>query len=104
ETLSTRLAARQNPTVGEALEAASDEYDQAIALNADRPEAHLRLARRYFAKNDAEDGREQLALALALDPAFVPAAINLADFYRARGQIERAEPVLRQTLRRAPDS
>src|SRR5699024_417501 len=42
--------------------------------------------------------------ALQLDPAFVPAAVNLADFYRAQGQDQNAEKVLRRTLQRAPDA
>ena len=40
--------------------------------------------------------------AIALDPTFVPAYVNLADLYRARGVDSEAESVLRAGIARAP--
>jgi tetratricopeptide (TPR) repeat protein len=44
----------------------------------------------------------ELRRALAIDPAFVPASVNLADLYRAAGDESQAESVLRSALQRSP--
>lgn len=80
------------------------EYRQALALNADRPEAHVSLARLHADLGDPEAARRALEGALRLAPAFVPAAVNLADFHRAEKQDERAAEVLRQALRHSPEA
>ena len=92
------------PALAKMLEQTLDEYRQALALNVDRPEAHLSLARLHASQGDPEAARGALEKALRLDPAFVPAAVNLADFYRAVKQDERAEEVLRQALRYSPEA
>ncbi len=86
------------------LKNAIDEYLQVQALSADRPEAHLGLARFHSAQGKPASAREELEAALRLDPAFVPAAVNLAEFYRVQGQDESAGTVLRRALKRAPDA
>ena len=45
-----------------------------------------------------ERGEAELRKALAIDPTFVPAAVNLADLYRAGGDESQAESVLRSAL------
>ncbi|MDN5865736.1 MAG: tetratricopeptide repeat protein, partial [Gammaproteobacteria bacterium] len=86
-----------------ALKKASQEYLAARRLNADRPEAHLNLAAYLMRKHEFNRAQQELATALELDPAFVPAAINLADLYRASGQARKAEMALKNALVHSPD-
>jgi Flp pilus assembly protein TadD len=81
-----------------ALAHATDEYIAAQQFNADRPEAHGNLGMLYAVSGQRERGEGELRTALALDPAFVPAAVNLADLYRANGAESQAESVLQQAL------
>src|SRR5208283_2434245 len=70
--------------VGAAFSRATDEYIAAQQLNADRPEAHLNLGLLYARENHLDKAEAELKTALSLDPAFAPAAVNLADLYRAQ--------------------
>lgn len=47
---------------------------------------------------------DHLKHAIAADPTFVPAYVQLADLYRARNDAAHAEEVLRQAVARSPDS
>lgn len=51
-----------------------------------------------------EEGRKHYRRALELDPSFAPAAINLAQTYRAAGDIAEARAELDRFLAREPDS
>lgn len=99
-----RSASALPPELRKSLQAGLDQYRATQALSADRPEAHLALARLHASQGDAKAALAELQTALKLDPAFVPAAVNLADFYRAQGQDQNAEKVLRRTLQRVPDA
>ncbi len=92
------------PALAKALDKTLDEYRRALALNSDRPEAHVSLARLHAGLGDPEAARRALQSALRLDPAFVPAAVNLADFHRAAKQDDQAAEVLRQALRHSPEA
>jgi len=81
-----------------------DEMRAVQRLHADRPESWLALASMDLAEGDASRARERLERALALDPAFVPAAVNLADLLRHTGEEARGEHVLRAALARTPGS
>lgn len=80
-----------------------DELLAAERLAADRPEAHVNLARLHLARADPAAAEATLRTALRLDPAFVPALINLADLSRASGQGD-AEGLLRQAMTLAPNA
>lgn len=71
-------------------------------LNSDRPEAHLSLASLHTKRQAFDRAEAELQRALAIDPGFVPAAVNLADLYRSLGRDADAEPTLRTALARAP--
>ena len=86
-----------------ALRRSIDEYIAAQELNADRPEAHLNIALLLTRQKDFTGAQRQLGEALALDPAFTPAAINLADLYRQLGRDNEGERVLREAIAGSPD-
>lgn len=73
------------------------EYRQAQAFNADRAEAHLNLGTLEARLGNAEAAEAAYRTVIRLQPAFVPAYINLADLYRQQGH----EPQTTQTLREA---
>jgi len=81
-----------------ALARAIDEYIAAQQFNADRPEAHLNLALLFAKELELGKAEAQLKIALSLDPSFVPAAVNLADLYRASGREGEAERALRNAI------
>jgi Flp pilus assembly protein TadD len=79
-----------------------EEYVAAQRFNADRPEAHSNLGALYAEQGDAAQAQAAFRQALAIDPAFVPAAVNLADLYRSRGDEANADATLRAALKRDP--
>lgn len=82
---------------------ATDEYVAAQELNADRPEAHMNLGVLFARQGKSELAEAELKTALSLDPAFAPAAVNLADLYRELGRNADGEAVLRSALERLPN-
>jgi len=92
-----------SPTRG-ALEKATAEFVATQELNGDRPEAHLGLATLYASQQGFERAEAELERALSIDPAFVPASVNLADLYRTVGRDAAAEPILRDALARTPEN
>jgi len=90
----------------EARARATAEFVAAQELNGDQPEAHLNLSVLLATEEPASLQRAEAELrrALAIDAAFAPAAVNLADLYRAVGRAADGERVVREALRRAPDS
>jgi tetratricopeptide (TPR) repeat protein len=87
-----------------ALERATAEFVAAQELSGDRPEAHLNLAIWCAKQGSLERAESELRRALAIDPAFIPASVNLADLYRAGGRDQAGEAVLVEALARAPKS
>jgi predicted CXXCH cytochrome family protein len=85
------------------LERATAELIAAQTLNADRPEAHLALARLATSRQRYAEAETELKRALAIDSGFVPAVVNLVDLYRAMERDAAGEPVLREALQRMPD-
>jgi predicted CXXCH cytochrome family protein len=89
--------------IAAALSDASSEYLDAQSLNADRPEAHLNVALFYTREGKFPAAESELKTAIALDPSFVPASVNLADLYRQLGRDDEGEAILRQALQQMPD-
>ncbi|HET9700822.1 MAG TPA: tetratricopeptide repeat protein, partial [Burkholderiales bacterium] len=95
-----RLAAADRGTFDKALA----EYVAAQRFNADRPEAHAALGNLHASRGKPGEAEAAYGRALALDPTFVPASLNLADLQRATGDEDAAEQTLRAALARTPDS
>lgn len=87
-----------------AFETALAEWRAAQQFNAERPEAWTSLGLLSFAQGDVDGAVTALRRALALDPTFVQAAVNLADIHRATSAEAEAEKLLRETLARNPDA
>jgi Flp pilus assembly protein TadD len=81
---------------------ARDDFAAAQELNAERPEAHFDLGLLVAQEGQFDRAEAELNTALSIDPAFAPAAVNLADLYRTQGRDQDAEALLRDTLKRAP--
>ncbi|MBK7947388.1 MAG: tetratricopeptide repeat protein [Deltaproteobacteria bacterium] len=83
---------------------ASAEYVASLRRDADRPEARTQLGVFLAEGGDADGARRELEAALALEPAFEAAHVNLADLERALGRDESALAVLDAGLARLPGS
>ena len=87
-----------------AFERAASEFVETQRYNADRAEARVNLGAFYGNRGDAAKAEEEIKAAIRLEPFFIPAYVNLADLYRARGRDADGEPILRQGLKVAPKS
>jgi predicted CXXCH cytochrome family protein len=85
-----------------ALESALDEYIRAQRESADRPEGHANLGGLYQSLGRPDLAQAELEQAIAIDPSFVPAYVNLADLGRRMGDEQAAERTLRAGLTRSP--
>jgi predicted CXXCH cytochrome family protein len=86
-----------------ALKAATAEYIEARAFNADRGEGLVDLAHVAMLAGDVQHAEGNLREALDVDPTFTAAYVNLADLYRSQQRDEEAEAILREGLGAAAD-
>ena len=93
-----------SPQQREAFAAALREYVAAERFNADRPEGRANLGNLHATQGRFDEAVAAYRSALALDPGFEPAALNLADVYRGGGLEADAERTLREALARDPRS
>ncbi|MCZ6605847.1 MAG: multiheme c-type cytochrome, partial [Alphaproteobacteria bacterium] len=73
-------------------------------VNADRVEHWVNLGGFHARQGNVGAAEEAYAQALRLDPRFVPAYVNRADFYRGLGRSDEAGWLLRQGIKAVPDS
>jgi Tfp pilus assembly protein PilF/cytochrome c553 len=85
-----------------AFERAGAEYVEAQRYNADRVESRVNLGTFYANRGDAARAEAEFQAAIALDPYYVPAYVNLADLYRALGRDTDGERILRAGLEKSP--
>lgn len=67
-------------------------------FNADRPESLVNLAGLYAQRGDTLKSESLFRDAIALEPSYNPAYVNLADLYRTTGREALGEEVLKQGL------
>jgi tetratricopeptide (TPR) repeat protein len=95
-------AERLAPEQRAALDRGLAEYRRAQEINADRAEAQLNLGILAGRRREPDTAQRAYERAIALDPTFVPAYVNLADHFRALAQDERGEQLLRQGIAHVP--
>ena len=99
------VAARVTPPNRRAsLREAITEYIDAQQVNGERAEAQSNLGMLYSALGNFDRAVTAYQTAIALDPKYAPAYINLADFHRGRDDEVHAEKVLRDALDSIPDN
>jgi len=92
------------PAQQTALVKATTELVAAEMVDAERPEAHLNLGLLDLRRRQLAEAEAEYRTALRLDPAFVPAMVNLADLDRARGMDEQGAQLLRRAMSIEPDN
>ncbi len=91
-----------DPGQRQRLEPGIAEYLAVQAESADRAEGRANRALVLQYRGDAAGAERELRAALALDPSFTPARVNLADLYRATGRDDAGEQELRAGLAAYP--
>jgi tetratricopeptide (TPR) repeat protein len=86
-----------------AYERAAAEFVAAQRTNDDRPESRTNLGTYFAARGRVAAAETEMRAALALDPTFVPAYVNLADIYRAEQREPDVRRVLAEGLTAVPD-
>ena len=88
----------------ESLDKAMQEYRQALMANAERAESQTSLGDLLAQSGDPAEATKAYLKAVELDPTFMPAYANHADFLRQQGKDDVAEERLRAALEVDPQS
>ncbi len=86
------------------LDTAISEYLAAQAANAEYPWSHVNIGNLRRDLGDLAAAEHAYNQALALEPEYIPAAINLADLYRSQEKDDLVLPLLRETAAGHPDN
>ena len=92
------------PEQKEQLDPLMDEYQQALMVSADSPATQMAIASLELGRRNLVAAEKAYLQAVKIEPGFVPALINLADYYRSIGRESVVEPILKSALSVAPDS
>jgi predicted CXXCH cytochrome family protein len=85
------------------LDRALDEYVAVQRFNSDQPSAWVNLGDVYGARGEAHQAEESYRTAIELDPAWVPAYVNYADWLRRNGRDSDGEKILLAGLEHRPN-
>lgn len=77
----------------------TEEYRQSLLFSADRPESQLALARLYRLQGQTSQAESAFQQALVLQPKYIPAYINYANFLQQQGKEPAAFIILQQGLK-----
>ncbi len=83
---------------------AIEEYRQSLLFSADRPESQIALAQLYSQQGQMTKAEAAFKQALVLQPKFVPAYINYADFLQQNQREEEAFTLLQHGLKASDDA
>ena len=83
---------------------AAREYQEVQRLHADHPGGRTNLGDLYRDQRDFERAEASYRQAIALEPAFIPAYLNLADLYRETDREGEGKKLLLEALKTAPRS
>lgn len=78
------------------------EWMRVQEFNADTAGGRINLGAYYAERGDLARAKEEYGAARRLEPYFAPAAVNLADVYRAQDDDAAGEQVLRDAIRKTP--
>lgn len=81
-----------------------DEYQKILSLTADSPASQLAIANLNASLGYTEAAEKSYLQALRIEANFVPALLNLADFYRATERESKVDGLLKKALNLAPGS
>lgn len=85
------------------LEAGIEEFRKTLLFNAERAESQTALGTLYANLNQNDKAKAAYEEALRLQPYFVPAYINFANFYQKSGNEEAAYEILKKGLEELPE-
>jgi len=86
------------------LGAVLEDYRASLLRDADRPEAQVNRGVLLTHLRDLAGAERAYRLALAIEPGYTPAAVNLADLLRASGRDQQVGPLLDEFLARHPQA
>ena len=81
-----------------------DEYRASLEVSADSPATQSAIANLELSLGNLVAAEKAYLQALRIEPDYVPALLNMADFYRGVGREGDAERLLKRALSIAPDS
>ncbi len=87
----------------EVLQKAFDEYENILLFTAERPESQVSLGVFYTNRGMPEKAQKAYQEALRLQPQFVPAYINYADYLQSKGKSKEAFELLKKGLENVPN-
>ena len=80
------------------------EYRESMAVSADAVSSQLNIANFELRLGNLDAAEQAYKQALMIEPAYVPALLSLADFYRSLQRTSDEKPLLTSALKIAPDS
>lgn len=84
------------------LEQGIEEFIASQLASAERPEAQTNLGNLYTQRGEWQQAEHAYRTAIELNPAYTPAWVNLADFYRGRQDEAAADKTLREAIAGMP--
>jgi len=85
------------------LNAALEEYNASLMINADHPSTFLNFGNIYLNTGDYEQAEASYKEAIEIEPGLVAPYINLADLYRRLDRDDEGEKVLQSALEKYPN-